>query len=158
MDKTGAACFIYAKANGILGKSFTLKRAHKLFEVKSLGELWTLLFRTQPPMVPEVLLSQQIEEKAFSTFISQYEKFINLYDKPEPVLINQLLTYEGENLKEIAAKWCDKTGKHQTGLNAIFNEVIVLVTFKSSDSLIGTTQFHAEGFRSSEQVTVLIGQ
>ena len=106
MDKTGAGAFIYAKANGILGKSFTANRAHKLFEVKSLGELWTLLFRTQPPMVPEVMLSQQIEEKAFSTFISQYENFINCYDKPSPVLIDQLLTYEGENLKEIGAALC----------------------------------------------------
>lgn len=106
MDKTGAGAYIYAKANGILGKSFTVTRAHKLFEVKSLGELWTLIFRDQPPMVPEVMLSQQIEEKAFSNFISQYENFINCYDNPSPVLIDQLLTYEGENLKEIGAALC----------------------------------------------------
>ena len=85
MDKTGAGAYIFAKANGILGKSFTGSRAQKLFTVKSLGELWTLLFRSQPPMVPEVMLSQQIEEKAFSDFISQFVNFVNLYDEPEPV-------------------------------------------------------------------------
>ena len=106
MDKTAASAFIFAKANGILGKSFTGSRAQKLFMAKSLGELWTLLFRSQPPLVPEVLLSQQIEEKAFSTFISQFVTFINMYDKPESILIDQLLTYEGENLKEIGAALC----------------------------------------------------
>ena len=106
MDKSGADAFVFAKANGILGKSFTNKRAHLLFTAKSLGELWTLLFRSQPPLVPEVLLSQQIEEKAFSDFIGQYVKFIEMYDKPEPVLVDQLLLFEGENLKEIGASLC----------------------------------------------------
>ncbi len=106
MDKSGADAFVFAKANGILGKSFTIKRAHQLFAAKSLGELWTLLFRSQPPLVPEVLLSQQIEEKAFSDFIGHYIKFIDAYDKPEPVLVDQLLLFEGENLKEIGASLC----------------------------------------------------
>ena len=103
MDKSGADAFVFAKANGILGKSFTNKKARLLFESKSLGELWTLLFKTQPPLVPEVLLSQEIEEKAFSDFINNYVKFIDAYDTPEPVLIDQLLLFEGENLKEIGA-------------------------------------------------------
>ena len=106
MDKSGADAFVFAKANGILGKSFTNNHARQLFGAKSLAELWTLLFKTQPPLVPEVLLSQQIEEKAFSDFISSYIKFIDAYDKPEPVLINQLLLFEGENLKEIGAALC----------------------------------------------------
>ena len=106
MDKSGAGAYIFAKANGILGKSFTEKRVNLLFGQKSLAELWTLIFRSQPPLVPEVLLSQQIEEKAFSDFISEYVNFINLYDNPEPVLIDQLLLFEGENLKEIGASLC----------------------------------------------------
>ena len=106
MDKTGAGAYIFAKANGILGKSFTGKRAQKLFAAKSLGELWTLLFRSQPPMVPEVMLSQQIEEKAFSDFTNQFVQFISLYDKPEEVLKDQLLMYDGENLKELGAALC----------------------------------------------------
>jgi len=106
MDKTGAGAYIFAKANGILGKSFTGKRAQKLFAAKSLGELWTLLFRSQPPMVPEVMLSQQIEEKAFSDFTNQFVNFISLYDKPEEVLKDQLLMYDGENLKELGAALC----------------------------------------------------
>ena len=106
MDKCGANAFVFAKANGILGKSFINNRAQLLFGAKSLGELWTLIFRTQPPLVPEVILSQQIEEKAFSDFINNYVNFISMYDKPEKVLIDQLLLFEGENLKEISASLC----------------------------------------------------
>lgn len=106
MDKTGADAFVFAKANGILGKSFTAKHTHQFFSAKSIGELWTLLYRTQSPLVPEVLLSQQIEEKAFTDFIAQYVKFIDMYDKPERVLVDQLLLFEGENLKEIGASLC----------------------------------------------------
>lgn len=117
MDKTGAGAYIFAKANGILGKSFTGKRAQKLFAAKSLGELWTLLFRSQPPMVPEVMLSQQIEEKAFSDFTNQFVQFISLYDNPEEVLKDQLLMYEGENLKELSAALC----KGESKCSAIIN-------------------------------------
>ena len=52
MDKTGAGAYIFAKANGILGKSFTGNRARLLFGQKSISELWTVLFRSQPPLVP----------------------------------------------------------------------------------------------------------
>ena len=107
MDKTGAGAYIFAKANGILGKSFTGNRARLLFGQKSLSELWTVLFRSQPPLVPETMLSQQMEEKAFSDFIRQYVNFINTYDNPDPVLIDQLLLFEGENLKEIGAALCN---------------------------------------------------
>ena len=107
MDKSGADAFVFDKANGILGKSFTNNRAKQLFSAKSLGELWTLLFKTQPPLVPEVLLSQEIEEKAFSDFINSYIKFLDAYDKPESVLVDQLLLFEGENLKEIGAALCN---------------------------------------------------
>lgn len=111
MDKTAADAFVFAKANGILGKSFTNHRTQQLFGAKSLGELWTLIFRTQPPLIPEVLLSQEIEEKAFSDFIGQYVKFIDCYDRPEQVLIDQLLLFEGENLKEIGAALCNSEQK-----------------------------------------------
>ena len=106
MDKTGAGAFVFAKANGILGKSFVGKRSQLLFNQKSLSELWTMLFRSQPPLVPEVMLSQQIEENAFSDFIGKYVKFINMYDKPDPVLVDQLMLFEGENLKELGAALC----------------------------------------------------
>ena len=147
MDKSGADAFVFAKANGVLGKSFTNKKARLLFEAKSLSELWTLLFRTQPPLVPEVLLSQEIEEKAFSDFINNYIKFISAYDNPEPVLINQLLLFEGENLKEIGAD-AEKLEKYlheKQDLN-VYYVGLQLYSDPEGNSLIGIYPFSANTF------------
>lgn len=117
MDKSGASAYIFAKANGILGKSFVNERARMLFGQKSLSELWTLIFKSQPPLVPEVMLSQEIEERAFSNFIKSYINFLNQYDKPDSVLVNQLLLFETENLKEIGAALCKEEQKLPSLIN-----------------------------------------
>lgn len=111
MDKSGADAYIYAKASGNLGKSFTGSRASRLFEQKSLSDLWTVLFNSSVPMVPEVMLANQIEEEAFEKFLEQYIDFIKMYDKPDSVLLDQLCIYEAENLKEIGAALCKGESK-----------------------------------------------
>lgn len=106
MDKSGAGSFIYAKASGIIGKSFVGPRTQILFEQKSLGDLWTLLFNTPVPLMPEALLAEEIEKQAFKSFVSTYAYFVSLYSKPSSILTDQLLIYEAENLKEIGAALC----------------------------------------------------
>jgi len=103
MDKSAAGSYIYAKASGIIGKSFTNQRANLLFEARSLTDLWSLLFKSNPPAIPEMLLAEEIEKEAFKRFIDQYTYFVSLYDKPDPILIDQLFIYEAENLKEIGS-------------------------------------------------------
>ena len=107
MDKSGAGSYVFAKASGILGKSFVGDRASILFNQKNLQDLWSLVFRTHPPMVPEVLLARQIESEAKKRFINQYTELVKAYDNPSPILINQLYIYEAENLKEIGAALCN---------------------------------------------------
>lgn len=106
MDRDGARAFVYAKACGALGKSFTGEKADRLFEQKTLTDLWTLLFRTQAPMVPEVILAQKIEEESFNRFISQYVSFIAQFDNPESYLSDQFFIYEVENLKTVIDALC----------------------------------------------------
>lgn len=106
MDKLGAGSFIYAKASGIIGKSFIGPRAELLFEQKSLSELWNLLFKTPVPAVPEVMLAERIESECFNRFIKQYSYFVSLYTKPDSILLDQLRIYESENLKEVGAALC----------------------------------------------------
>lgn len=107
MDKNAAGAYVYAKASGIIGKSFVGDRARILFEQKNLQDLWSLLFKSHPPMIPETLLARQIEVEALRRFVNQYADFINAYDNPDPILIDQLYIYEAENLKEIAAALCN---------------------------------------------------
>jgi len=103
MDKSGAEAYVYAKACGKIGKSFVEDRVGTLFQARTLNELWTLLFNSQPPFIPEILLAQEIEKEAFKTFIKTYSDFIYNFDKPENILTHQLIIYEAENLKEIGA-------------------------------------------------------
>lgn len=106
MDKTVAESYIYAKASGILGKSFIKDRATRLFEVKTLTELWTLVFGTIPPAVPEIMLAEQIEQEAFKKFLSQYVYFIERFDEPDSILVDQLAVYEAQNVKEVCSALC----------------------------------------------------
>ena len=110
MDRDGARAFVYAKACGALGKSFTGEKANRLFEQKSLTDLWNLLFKTSAPMVPEAILARQIEEEAFNRFIAQYVSFISQFDDPESYLSDQFFIYEVENLKAIIDSLC--SGEH----------------------------------------------
>ena len=107
MDKDGAGSYVFAKASGILGKSFVGNSATVLFNQKNLQDLWSLVFKTHPPMVPEVLLAKQIESEAKKRFISQYSQLVKAYDKPSQILIDQLYIYEAENLKEMGAALCN---------------------------------------------------
>ncbi len=107
MDKDGAGAYIFAKASGILGRSFVADRSKILFNQKNLQDLWSLIFRSHPPMIPEVLLARKIEVDSKSRFIDQYTTLINSYDNPDPLLVDQLYIYEAENLKEIGAALCN---------------------------------------------------
>ena len=111
MDKSGAEAFVYAKAAGLLRKSFINQKSSQLFEVNKIDDLWTLLFSSQPPALPEVLLAQEIENEALKRFLSQYINLLDQFDKPDPILIAQLSFYEAENLKEITAALCN--GEHE---------------------------------------------
>lgn len=111
MDKSGAGAYVYAKASGNLGKSFVGSRVNQLFEQKSLTELWTLLFKSPVPMVPEVLLAERIEQEAFSRFLNDYVDFVHQYDNPSPVLTDLLSVYEAENLKLLVASLCNGEDK-----------------------------------------------
>ncbi|WP_428769873.1 V-type ATPase subunit [Treponema sp. HNW] len=107
MDGTSAAAYVYAKACGMLSKSFIGERTNKLFAARSLSDLWTLLFKTEVPLVPEALLAKQIEEKAEQTFIDDFIVLLDAYDKPDPVLIQLLRFYDHNNIKDIAAALCE---------------------------------------------------
>ena len=111
MDNSAASAFVYAKLCGMLSKSYVGEKATKLFSVKSLNELWGLLFSEEVPAVPEVLLAKKIEENAQKKFISEYVKLLSCYSKPSPLLVSLLRSYDYENIKEIGAALCFKEEK-----------------------------------------------
>ncbi len=106
MDNSAAKSYIYAKASGLIGKSFTGERTSLLFNVKTLGQLWTLIFNSQPPLLPEVLLARQIEDQAFKNLMSQYVYFLNQFDKRQKILELPLKIFDADNLKTAGAALC----------------------------------------------------
>ncbi|MBO4320413.1 MAG: V-type ATPase subunit [Treponema sp.] len=106
MDKGAADCYVYARISGILARSFVGKRASELFTVHSLQDLWTLVFKSEVPAIPEALLARELESNAQRRFVSEYKKLVATYEKPAPVLLALLHFYDYDNIKEIGAALC----------------------------------------------------
>ena len=103
MDRASASDYIYAKASGMLSRSFVGENAARLFGVRSLSELWTLLFEEDVPAVPETLLAKRLEEMAAQKFIGEYTRLLSFYDRPDEVLVRLLEYFDYENLKSLGA-------------------------------------------------------
>lgn len=99
--KSLSVTFEYAKAAGLLRKAFVGQKAVKLFEQTSLSDLWVLLFNSQPPMMPERLLAEEIENQSQKKFLNQFLSFIKTSGSKNNVLTEIFDIYEVENLKEI---------------------------------------------------------
>ena len=111
MDKGAASSYVYAKASGMLARSFVGSRSVRLFEVKTLAELWSLIFTDPLPVVPEMVLAKELEKTARDRFISQYMKLVACYSKPADILLAQLHHYDYENVKAVGAALCLGDGK-----------------------------------------------
>lgn len=103
MDTSSASSYAYAKACGILSRSYTGERAAKLFSAQKLSELWPLIFTDEVPAVPEILLAKTIEQKAAQKFILEYKKLLMAYDSPAQILVDLLQYFDFENLKSLGA-------------------------------------------------------
>jgi vacuolar-type H+-ATPase subunit C/Vma6 len=112
MEKTGATAYVYAKACGMFSRSFVGPRAGKLFEVKRLQDLWTLLYHTEVPLVPEGMLALLLERKAEESALKDFITLLSMYDTPDPVSRALLSLYDYNNLKAVSsAVSVDKTQK-----------------------------------------------
>lgn len=103
MERSGANSYVYAKASGILARSFVGHRASLLFAPRSLAELWSLVLKTEVPAVPETLLAKQLEENAGANFISEYKRLLDMYDRPDEVAVLLLRYFDYSNLKSLGA-------------------------------------------------------
>ena len=103
MDKSGASSYVYAKACGLYARSFVGPRTKKLFEVKRLQDLWTLLFDDDVPLVPEGMLALLLERKSEEHAVNEFITLLSVYDKPDPLSIALLSLYDYNNLKSASS-------------------------------------------------------
>lgn len=141
MDRSSADAFVYSKASGMLAKSFIGSRAAKLFSVSSLQELWSLVFDSEVPALPETMLAKKIEQDAESRFINDYVSLLRNYSRPDKVLVELLRFYDYDNLKDIAASLCNarySTGKPEPPYLADIKEFSML-RYKAWPDVAGIT-------------------
>lgn len=103
MDRSAASSYTWAKASGMLTKTFAGDNARKLFHVQNLSQLWEIVFGGEVPVLPETVLANKIEYKAVEKFVKQYTHLLQNYSHPDEFLVELLRRYEIENLKVIAA-------------------------------------------------------
>ncbi len=101
MDSSSVVEYIYARTSGMLAKAFVGKRANRLFQAKNLADLWQIVFGTPAPAMPETLLAQSIEKEAENNFLKGYTSLVGAFDKPEPVALQFLRSFDYSNIKKI---------------------------------------------------------
>ncbi|MDR2729594.1 MAG: V-type ATPase subunit [Treponema sp.] len=97
MLDAGSRCFAYAKACGIIRKSFVGKRISALADIHSLNEFERSLFPVSRDLPGEELLVD-LEKRIIERTIKHITSIIVSYEKP-PLLVHLLRSYEYSDLK-----------------------------------------------------------
>lgn len=116
MDNESAISYVYAKASGILSKSFYGTKANILFQCNSLKELWNLVFKDEFPNISEDLLAQKIEDKCKDNFKKTFFTLANCFEKKTDLLLcimNRLSenTQNGLSYAKELFLYCEKLNK-----------------------------------------------
>ncbi|MDR2193428.1 MAG: V-type ATPase subunit [Treponema sp.] len=108
---SGERAYIYAKACGIIGKSFIGKRINSLWNVNRLTELDRLVFPERSGELPERELLPDLEKRITARSIAQIGTIIRCFRNPPELLTLMLQSYEYENLKNTLASLANNEAK-----------------------------------------------
>jgi vacuolar-type H+-ATPase subunit C/Vma6 len=95
----GERAYAYAKACGIIGKSFVGKRVAELRGLRLLSELDRLVFPEARRDLPDRELLVDIERSIEKRAVRHILAIVNSYTEPPDLLIHQLGAYEYSDLK-----------------------------------------------------------
>lgn len=99
MRDPGERAFVYAKACGIIGKSFVGKRIAELSGVSRLSEMDRLVFPRANRDLPERELLVDLEDRLINRAVKQIIAIVGAFSKPSALLIRLVRTYEYGDLK-----------------------------------------------------------
>ena len=92
--------YAYAKACGIIGKSFIGKRISLLSKLRTLSELEKLVFLDNQKELYEKDLLFSLEKRITERAARRITSVVNAYSKPPGILLRMLRSFEYSNLKE----------------------------------------------------------
>jgi vacuolar-type H+-ATPase subunit C/Vma6 len=111
MPGTGERAFAYAKACGIIGKSFVGKRAAALGGVTRLSELDRLVFPAASRDLPEKELLVDLEARLIKRVVDSIVAIVDSFRKPPELLSLLIRSYEYADLKSALTAAAGGTGK-----------------------------------------------
>jgi vacuolar-type H+-ATPase subunit C/Vma6 len=99
MAGTGERAYVYAKACGIVGKSFIGKRIPSLARLDRLSALDRLVFPQGSRELPERELLPDLEKRVTGRTVSQIFAIVSSFSKPPELLLRLMRTWEYADLK-----------------------------------------------------------
>jgi len=91
--------YAYAKACGIIGKSFVGKRISSLSGLRSLSELDRMIFPDHHGDLPGREMLTDLEDRIVKKTVRQIMAIVDSFDNPPDLLVRMLKTYEYSDLK-----------------------------------------------------------
>jgi vacuolar-type H+-ATPase subunit C/Vma6 len=95
----GERAYVYAKACGLMGKSFVAKRIPELARPDRLSALDRLVFPQASRELPERELLPDLERRITERAVSQILSIVSSYSRPPELLLRLLRTWEYADLK-----------------------------------------------------------
>ncbi|MDR0669684.1 MAG: V-type ATPase subunit [Treponema sp.] len=95
----GERAYVYAKACGIMGKSFVARRIPELTRPDRLSALDRLVFPRESRELPERELLPDLERRITKRAVSQILSIVSSYSRPPELLLRLLRTWEYADLK-----------------------------------------------------------
>ncbi|MFA6505959.1 MAG: V-type ATPase subunit [Treponemataceae bacterium] len=103
MRGAGQRAYVWAKACGIIGKTYLGARTSQLFPITRLAELDRLLFPSSPLELPERELSARLERRVSDRAASRTVGIVSSFKKPAAALVRLISAYEYADLARTLA-------------------------------------------------------
>ena len=105
--RMGERAYAYAKACGIIGKSFVGKRIKILENVNRLSELDRMVFPEAPQNLPEKELLVKLEDRIIDRAVDSIISIVDCFSRPPEFLSLLIRSYEYTDLKNALISFLD---------------------------------------------------
>ncbi|MDR2071214.1 MAG: V-type ATPase subunit [Treponema sp.] len=143
MPRSGERAYVYAKACGIIGKSFVGSRIASLEPAGRLTDLDRLVFPQSFRELPERELLIDLERRIIGRSSGQIISIVNSYSKPPEFLVRLLRSYEYGDLKSALAAVAGKDPNTPVFTNLGRFGVVKFDAYPDIAAMVSGTEFES---------------
>jgi hypothetical protein len=147
MPGRGERSYVFAKACGIVGKSFVGKRIPRLLGLGRLSELDRLVFPDSGRDLPERELLLDLEDRIIGRSVRQILSIVGSFSKPPEFLVRLVRSYEYSDLKScLVLITGDPSNSRPGGGKPVFTDIrpfgtVHFEAFPDLPAMLGGTDF-----------------